>query len=164
MRTALVVLFTANAATALSQDHSSCPMHAGATHKAQVDHRHQGATGIPTEGTEHHFVVAPDGGSIRLAVKDPRQTQALDGVRSHLRLITRSFAAGDFALPTQIHSRVPPGAETLKARRDKLRYSYSDVPDGGVVTIRTTDREALAALHEFLRFQVSDHETGDSLE
>jgi hypothetical protein len=29
------------------------------------------------------------------------------------------------------------------------------------VDITTTNREALAAVHEFLAFQISDHKTGD---
>jgi hypothetical protein len=32
------------------------------------------------------------------------------------------------------------------------------------VTIATTDPKALAAVHEFLRFQISDHGTGDPIE
>jgi hypothetical protein len=35
---------------------------------------------------------------------------------------------------------------------------------GGLVRLRTENAEALAAIHEFLRFQIKDHQTGDSLE
>jgi hypothetical protein len=163
MRTpALVVVIAASAAGAAAQDHAKCPLHA--SHQAHVDATHHEATGVPTGATVHHFLLAPDGGSIRLGVKDPRQTGARDKVRAHLRLIAQSFAAGDFALPMRIHEQVPPGVETLKARKSTLRYVYSDSPEGGVVTIRTPDSQALAAVHEFLRFQIRDHRTGDPLE
>jgi len=164
MRIALVVLLSATAATTPAQDHSRCPIDGAAGHKAQVDHRHQTATGLPTEGTEHHIVLAPDGGSIRLGVKDARQAEARDSIRAHLRVIARSFAAVDFGLPTRIHDQTPPGVETMKARKNRIDYAYADSGDGGVVTIRTADREALAAVHEFLRFQIRDHGTGDPSE
>jgi hypothetical protein len=32
------------------------------------------------------------------------------------------------------------------------------------VSIKTANAEALAAVHEFLRFQIEDHQTGDPLE
>ena len=36
--------------------------------------------------------------------------------------------------------------------------------NGGKVRIKTNNQEALAAVYEFLRFQISDHQTGDSTE
>jgi hypothetical protein len=35
--------------------------------------------------------------------------------------------------------------------------------DGGRIRIATESREALAAVHDFLRFQIKDHQTGDPL-
>src|SRR5262245_16942354 len=163
MREVALAAFVAAAAVASpAADHTNCPMHS--SHQAQVDGRHHEATGVPTEATEHHFILAPDGGSIRLGVKDPRQAAARDKIRAHLRGIAQAFAAGDFTLPMQIHGQVPPGVETLKARRSALSYAYSDSLEGGVVTIRTADSQARAAVHEFLRFQIRDHATADPLE
>jgi len=33
---------------------------------------------------------------------------------------------------------------------------------GGRVRIRTANRKALAAVYQFLRFQIADHQTGDA--
>jgi hypothetical protein len=160
-----VVMLTAAPGAVLAQDHHACPMAARAdSRQEQVDHRHQHTTGVPTEGTRHHFALAKDGGSIRLEVEDEGQTAARDLVRVHLQEVARSFAAGDFSMPMRIHDQVPPGAETMKARRDAIRYAYAESPRGGVVTIATRDPEALAAVHEFLRFQIRDHGTGDPTE
>jgi hypothetical protein len=35
---------------------------------------------------------------------------------------------------------------------------------GGRERIRTTDAEALEAVHDFLRFQITEHQTGDARE
>jgi hypothetical protein len=39
-----------------------------------------------------------------------------------------------------------------------------ETENGGRVLIETKDAEALAAVHEFLRFQIEDHQTGDPTE
>lgn len=162
MRAVVAIVLVAGAATTVrAQEHQECPMSQPGARRTEVDHRHQHATDIPSDGTEHHFDLARNGGSIRLAVKDGSQVQARDRVRAHLQAIARSFAAGDFTMPMQIHDQVPPGVEVMKARKATIRYAYSESPNGGVVTIATADPEALVAVHEFLRFQIRDHGTGD---
>lgn len=163
MRALVAVLIACAPGVAAAQDHQGCPM-AKAAHQAQVDHRHQHTTGVPTEGTRHHFLLAKDGGSIRLGVEDAGATDARDLIRGHLQAIARTFAAGDFSMPAAIHDLVPPGVETMKARRDAIRFVYSETPEGGVVTLSTDDPDARAAIHEFLRFQIHDHGTGDPTE
>jgi hypothetical protein len=166
MRTLATVLMVAAAATAVrGQGHETCPMKGKAGHRqAEVDHRHQHTTGVPTEGTRHHFLLAKDGGSIRLGVVDEGRTAARDAIRAHLQAIARAFAAGDFSMPMQIHDQVPPGVEAMKAHGAAIRYGYSESPDGGVVTISTQHADAVSAIHEFLRFQIADHGTGDPAE
>jgi hypothetical protein len=160
----LAVALAAPAAVVQAQDHQGCPMHKAHLARARVDQRHQHATGIPSDGIVHHFLLSAEGGSIRLEVKDASQAAARDRIRAHLQEIARSFAAGDFSLPAQIHGQVPPGVEAMKARQDAIRYTFSKTPNGGVVAIATADAAARAAVHEFLRFQVSDHGTGDPIQ
>jgi hypothetical protein len=135
-----------------------------AAHRADVDHRHDEATGVSHEGAVHHFGIAKDGGSIRLEVTDASATEARDRIREHLQMVARSFAAGDFALPMLIHDRVPPGVEVMKTHKDAIHYAYAPSEKGGVVSISTRDAEALDAVHEFLRFQIRDHGTNDPTE
>jgi hypothetical protein len=162
MRVLLAVLILGAAASpARAQDHEGCPMkRQPSARQAEVDHRHQHTTGLPSAGTRHQFRLAKDGGSIRLEATDRSDRQTRDAVRTHLQDIARAFTAGDFSMPAQIHGQVPPGVETMKTRGFSIRYSYEATDAGGVVSIATRDREALAAVHEFLRFQVRDHGTG----
>ena len=44
----------------------------------------------------------------------------------------------------------------------RLRFVYVETPGGGRVDILTSDAEAIAAVHEFMRFQIRDHGTGDT--
>ena len=56
------------------------------------------------------------------------------------------------------------GSEVMKENKDRLAYVYEDVADGGRVRITTRVARTLMAVHEFLRFQITDHKTGDSLD
>lgn len=151
-------------AAAGAEDHA-CPMMAKKTqHQAAVDHRHEATTHVASASSVHHFGLAEDGGSIRLEATSDDDAETRDRVRTHLQHIARAFADGDFAMPAAIHDRVPPGVETMKARRDAIRYAYAESPRGAVVTIATKDAQALAAVHAFLRFQIEDHATGDTID
>ncbi len=63
------------------------------------------------------------------------------------------------------HTDAAPGASAAApaAPSPRAKSMHDDLLDG-VVTIRTADSQALAAVHEFLRFQIRDHRTGDPLE
>ena len=99
MKTTLVVVMLLGAAPAVrAQEHADCPMHKASDRRAEVDHRHQDATGLQSDGLEHHFLLGSDGGSIRLEVKGAGQTDARDQVRAHLQSVARSFAKGDFSM------------------------------------------------------------------
>ena len=162
---AACVLVTGLVAAVLpAQDHASCPMAASHAKREQVDHRHDEATGVAHEKAVHHFLLAKDGGSIHLEVNDAGEAETRDRIREHLQVVARSFAAGDFSLPMAIHAQVPPGAAEMKKRKGAIRYSFEPSEKGGVVRISTRDAKALAAVHEFLRFQVRDHGTNDPTE
>jgi hypothetical protein len=166
MRRLLVtgVFAWAAVAQAGAQSHDHCPMAPSGDRRAGIDQRHDDATGVSHAATEHHFLLTRDGGSIRLEVKDASQLEARDGIRQHLRSIAGSFASGDFAVPMLIHGQVPPGVEAMKERKAAIRYAYSPSDKGGVIRISTRDAAATLAVHEFLRFQIRDHGTGDPTE
>ena len=124
-------------------------------HRDAVDHRHDQATGVPHEGSAHHFLLTPDGGEIRLESTDgsdgstPRAASVRTCGPSPL-----AFAAGDFAMPRRIHDRAPDGADVMTERRDAIRYAFHPTERGGRVTIATEDPAARRAVHAFLRFQI----------
>jgi hypothetical protein len=46
----------------------------------------------------------------------------------------------------------------------EISYSFEELPDGGRVRIKTANKDALNAVHDFLTFQIEDHHTGDKTE
>ena len=132
-------------------------------HKAMHD---RGATvmGFDQEKTAHQFRLHDDGGTIEVRVKEPRDAKDLAAIRSHLPHIATMFQDGRFDAPTHVHGRTDvPGTAVLAARKHTLQYTYVETPSGGRVDIVTSDPVTRAALHEFLKYQIAEHKTGDPL-
>jgi hypothetical protein len=128
------------------------------------DKRAAAVMGFDQHRTVHHFSLFADGGAIEVGVKDPADTKDRDAIRSHLPHIAMLFGRGDFNAPMLVHdSAKVPGAAVMAERKQAIRYQYVETPDGGRVNIVTTDADALAAVHAFLRFQIAEHKTGDPL-
>lgn len=140
---------------------AECPLHAQHSHQAMLA---QGAVamGFDPLRTSHHFRLSRQGGVIEVHVHDARDTELRDQVTRHLREIAAQFAAGDFETPFAVHGETPPGVADLSRLRSALRYEFEAGDLGGRVRISTQDPAALAALHEFLRYQIREHRTGDS--
>lgn len=49
----------------------------------------------------------------------------------------------------------------LKKVKDAVSYNFEEISSGAKVRIQTSDKKALSAVHDFLRFQIADHHTGD---
>jgi len=147
---------------------SPCPMHAshaGAdAHHAVVESHGDKAMGFPHDKTTHHFRLAEDGGAIEVTANDSRDAANIEAIRMHLAHIAEAFSQGDFTIPMFVHDSIPPGVTTMRLLKDKIRYSYQPVDSGGRVSLITQDEVARAAVHDFLRFQITDHRTGDPLE
>ncbi len=140
---------------------------------AQQPHQHQQGMvhspdmvmGFDQDKTTHHFFLYDDGGVIDVSVKDPADAKNLAGIRAHLSMLPDRFNAGDFSQPFEVHpDKTVEGAAEMARLKDAIVYHYEQSERGGRVLIQTTDRDALAAVHAFLRFQITDHKTGDSLE
>lgn len=151
------------------QDMQSCPMHAehmkaSSQHQSDVEQHGDEAMGFRHDKTTHHFRIYSDGGAIEVTADDSSDAASVEAIRAHLTHIAAAFSDGNFSTPMFIHSQVPPGVPTMQKDRAKISYTFETMPAGGRVRITTTDAEAVQAIHEFLRFQIEDHQTGDPTE
>lgn len=137
-----------------------CPahdMHAG------LNERGEKGMGFSQTATTHHFLLTADGGAISVEANDPADSTNRENIQMHLHHIQQAFQSGDFDIPMFVHDTVPPGAVVLKQRAKRIRYSIEETANGGRVLIHTKDKKALEAIHAFLRFQITEHKTGDPL-
>jgi hypothetical protein len=130
-------------------------------HMADVKKHGAEAMGFDQDKTTHHFRLYKDGGAVEVAAKDPADTSSIGQIRDHLKQQAKKFAAGDFGAPQHTHGQMPPGVETMTRLRSKIQYEFQSTEGGGRLRVTTGDAQALAALHDFLRFQIEDHATGD---
>jgi hypothetical protein len=147
---------------------SACVLY-GQDHQAQTDH-HAGVNqrgdqvmGFSHEKTTHHFRLYTDGGAIEVNANDSKDTDSRDQIQMHLGHIAQMFAEGNFRAPMLIHDQTPPGVPTLQKLKKEIAWRFEKTAKGGRVRATTANDEARGALHEFLRFQISDHQTGDSV-
>jgi hypothetical protein len=141
------------------------PQSVGADPHAGMNHRGATVMGFEQEKTTHHFHLYEDGGAIDVSVNDAADTANRDAIRSHLPHIALLFGQGNFEGPMVVHdSKTVPGTAEMTSLKDRISYQYVESSTGGRVDIVTRDAAALKAVHEFLRFQIADHKTGDSVD
>jgi hypothetical protein len=124
---------------------------------AAVQARGRDVMGVDQYTSAHVFEDLADGGRIVLDRADGADSAGIATIRAHMRTIAADFTAGDFTKPFAVHAMEVPGTKTMAARRDRLTYEAIDRPAGAEVRIRSSDSTAVAAVHEFLAFQRSDH-------
>ncbi len=148
------------------QTAQDCPMHQ--QHQQQHDHdlmeRGNQGMGFAQDKTTHHFFLRNDGGAIQVTANSAEDKSSIDQIRMHLGHIAQAFQSGDFDIPMFVHDQTPPGVPAIIKLKDQIHYKYEEVAQGGRVTISSKNADAVAAVQEFLRFQITEHKTGDALE
>lgn len=130
----------------------------------EMNRRGDRVMGFDHTKTTHHFKLFPDGGAIEVTANTAEDTQSRDEIRMHLGHIAKMFAAGNFNAPILIHDQTPPGVPVMQKLKSEINYRFEETERGATVRISTKNPEALHAIYEFLRFQIKEHKTGDSLE
>ncbi len=163
-----MVLATLPTGPAPAEQHP--PMPAGMTHEqhqaqmkkdAEIKERGQISMGFDQDQTTHHFTLIRTGGTIAVSVNEPVDLTIRSQIRSHLQEVASAFSHGDFEKPLMTHGEEPLGAATMRRHATDIAYTYTPTAEGGVVQISTADPDALDAVHDFLRYQIREHRTGD---
>jgi hypothetical protein len=170
LATLAILSITTIVSLASGQDHPSMPP--GVSHKehmkqmskdAEMKKRGDAAMGFDQNKVSHHFHLTQTGGSIEVSVNQSVDADSRKQIRDHLRSISREFADGIFTSPAATHAEMPPGVPVMRERKLRIKYTYEETPDGARVIIGTADRAARTAVHNFLRYQIREHATGDAL-
>lgn len=130
----------------------------------EMNKRGDQAMGFDHLKTMHHFIMASDGGSIQVEANDEKDKQSRDLIRMHLRHISVMFGDGNFEIPMLVHAEAPPGSEVMQKLKAEVKYQYKETERGALIHISTSNADALQAVHDFLRYQIKQHMTGDPLE
>lgn len=160
----LLILMACLAYSLIAASQQEQHQHSDSMHHEMMNARGEKAMGFSQTATTHHFRLLPDGGYVQVQANDAGDTGSRDHIRMHLREQAKRFANGDFSLSEQTHDRVLPGTPEMRKLSSAISYKYEEIERGGRLRIRSKDAAAIAAIHEFLKFQIADHQTGDPTE
>jgi hypothetical protein len=158
---ALLVCSTAATAQAHNDHSSAQPDHS--KHEEMSKRGDQGM-GFAQDKITHHFLLRKDGGAIQVTANSTDDKTSREEIQMHLHHIAQAFKSGDFNIPMFVHDQTPPGVGVMMKFKDKIHYKYEAAANGGRVAISSANAEAVAAIHDFLKFQITEHKTGDALE
>jgi len=130
----------------------------------EMEHRGNQGMGFDQQKITHHFLLRKDGGAIQVTANSADDKTSKEEIQMHLHHIANAFKSGDFNIPMFVHDQTPPGVGTMTKLKDQIHYKYEAASNGGRVVISSANAEAVAAIHEFLKFQIKEHQTGDALE
>jgi hypothetical protein len=119
------------------------------------------AMGFDQDKTTHHFRLTKEGGFVMVEAKDAKDAATVKQIRDHLATQARKFTFGDFSAPEHTHAQVPPGIEDMKKLNKLIDYRYDQLNRGAILKITSKNAQAVDAIHDFLKFQIADHKTGD---
>ena len=129
----------------------------------QMNKRGDHVMGFDHMKTTHHFLLMEQGGSIEVTANSSDNVESSEQIRMHLKHIAMMFAEGNFNAPMLIHDQTPPGVPVMQELKGEIKYDFEEIDRGAAVRISTKNPVALKAIHDFLRFQIKEHKTGDSL-
>jgi hypothetical protein len=153
--------------------HEDCPMmkknesmnqSSNPEHLAMVMKNGETEMGFSQTKTAHHFLIMKDGGAIQIETNAAGDTENRDKIRKHLAEIAGQFKNGIFTTPFAIHGQIPPGVPEMDKLKSEIQYTYEETEKGAQVRISTNNPQALTAIHNFLKFQIVEHQTGDPTE
>jgi hypothetical protein len=156
----LCALLVYSAAAQAQADHSSAQP--DRSKHEEMNKRGNQGMGFDQQKITHHFLLRKDGGAIQVTANSADKASK-EEIQMHLHHIANAFKSGDFDIPMFVHDQTPPGVATMKRLKDQIKYKYEAAENGGRVVISSTNAEAVGAIHEFLKFQITEHKTGDAL-
>ena len=107
--------------------------------------------------TVHVFKMTASGGEQRVLIRNPVDGDQIALIRRHLKHEMQNFRRGDYSDPVSLHGANMPGLAEMQTYSSRIEVSYADIPDGAQLTFKTTDLQALTAIHRWFGAQLSEH-------
>ncbi|HEY7572380.1 MAG TPA: plastocyanin/azurin family copper-binding protein [Nitrososphaeraceae archaeon] len=117
------------------------------------------AMGFDQNNIRHHFIPTANGGNIVITSLNTNDTKTINQIKEHIKDIQNDFSKGNFTKPFFIHAQDVPGTKIMAEKKDLINYSINELSNGSVLILKTMDKEALNAMHQFLTFQNAQHES-----
>jgi len=146
LATSIVVLPLINCGSVIAQ-----------TQQQHVHDMSHGVMPFDVAKTVHIFTMTESGGVERVVVKDRTYADQVLLIQQHLRKEADRFQHGDYSDPATLHGADMPGLKDVQLGAQRVKVSYSDLPDGAQITFQTRDPHLLTAIHRWFGAQLSEH-------
>ena len=107
--------------------------------------------------TTHIFQMTDSGGVERVITKGASAKDQVPLIQQHLKYEAEAFQRGDYSDPASLHGENMPGLKELHAGASHIKVSYSALPNGAEIILKTTDLKLLTAIHRWFGAQLSEH-------
>jgi hypothetical protein len=105
----------------------------------------------------HYFIKTNEGGILMIKVKDSKDKEQINLIRSHLKKEYYLFSKADFKDPQTLHGMNMPGLKTLTKSKDKFNVEYKELEYGAKLTFISKDTTVIKAFHVWFTAQLRDH-------
>jgi hypothetical protein len=92
-------------------------------------------------------------------VKNGSYTDQVRLIQQHFREEADRFQRGDYSDPATLHGAEMPGLKELQLGAQRVKVSYSNLPEGAEIIFETTDLHLLTEIHRWFGAQLSEHGT-----
>lgn len=105
----------------------------------------------------HQFKSTLTGGEILITALNNSDIETIKQIKNHIYVIQKEFSAGNFTKPFYIHTQDVPGTKLMSEKKNFIEYNINEINNGGTLILETKDKELLAAIHQFITFQNTEH-------
>jgi hypothetical protein len=109
-----------------------------------------------------HYYLVKNGGVIEFTAKDPNDSASVNAIRKYLDVQKDLFEKGKNDTDTDVHGKVPDGLLVMKKLRGEITFYTVNSEGGAVLRMFSVNNQARQAIHDFMKFQIAEHKTGDS--
>lgn len=131
------------------------------TPRAEILSRNSQLLGFDLTKTNQHFYLYKNGGAIDISAKNVDDVGSIAAVRRYLEKQEKLFAKGDIELQKQVYTQLPQSLLTMRKLKDEISFSYTATDEGGALRMFTINKDARQAIHDYLKSQIVDNQTGD---
>lgn len=128
----------------------------------EMNTRFSRVLGVDVNKVAQHYYLVKNGGVIELSAKDANDTATIAAIRKYLDSQKDLFEKGKNDTDAEVHGKVPDGLAAIKKFRNEINFFTAKTDNGAVLRMFTVNDQARQAIHDYLKFQIAEHKTGDS--
>ncbi len=128
----------------------------------EMNARFSKAVGVSLDKFILHYYLVKNGGVVELAAKDPGDAATVAAIQKYLQSQRELWEKGKETVVTEIHGTFPEPAATMRKLRNEITFYMAKTDNGGVLRMFSINDQARAAIQDYLKFEITQHKTGDS--